>query len=46
METKSKKKLNDRRWAQLLKEIDKGNVVPVIGQELLSINVDGEQILL
>ena len=46
METKNKKKLNDRRWAQLLKEIDKGNVVPVIGQELLSIDVDGKQMLL
>ena len=46
METKNKKKLNDRRWAQLLKEIDKGNVILVIGQELLSINIDGQQMLL
>ena len=46
MEIKNKRKLNDRRWAQLLKEIDRGNVVLVIGQELLSINVDGEQVLL
>ncbi len=46
METKGKKKLNDRRWAQLLKEIDKGNVVLVIGQELLSIEVDGTRMLL
>ena len=46
MEAKNKKKLNDRRWAQLLKEIDKGNVVLVIGQELLSIDVDGKQVLL
>lgn len=46
MEAKSKKKLNDRRWAQLLKEIDRGNVVLVIGQELLSIDVDGQQMLL
>ncbi len=46
MEEKGKKKLNDRRWAQLLKQIDKGNVVLVIGQELLSVEIDGEKIML
>ena len=46
MEEKSKKKLNERRWAQLLMQIDKGNVVLVIGQELLSVTIDGKSMLL
>ncbi|MBI9069892.1 MAG: toll/interleukin-1 receptor domain-containing protein [Salinivirgaceae bacterium] len=40
------KVVNERGWAKLLSEIKKGNVVPIIGNELLKINVKGERILL
>lgn len=46
MEGNFKKKLNERGWALLLEEINRGNVIPVIGKELISIHIDGKDILL
>jgi hypothetical protein len=40
------KGLNERGWALLIAEIKKGNVVPIIGNELLKINVEGKSMLL
>lgn len=38
----TRNKLNERAWEKLLSEIDKGNVVPILGNELLKIKVDGK----
>lgn len=40
------KGLNERGWALLIAEIKKGNVVPIIGNELMKINVEGKSMLL
>ncbi len=39
----AKSKLNERGWEKLLSEIDKGNVVPILGNELLRVRIDGEE---
>jgi hypothetical protein len=38
--------VNERGWAKLLNEINNGNVVPIIGNELLKFEIDNKQILL
>jgi len=42
----AKSRLNERGWEKLLSEIDKGNVVPILGNELLKININGQKQLL
>ena len=37
-----KTKLNDRGWLLLLTEISKGNVIPIIGDELFKVKDEGE----
>ncbi|MTK53113.1 toll/interleukin-1 receptor domain-containing protein [Paludibacter sp.] len=39
----AKNKLNERGWEKLLSEIDKGNVVPILGNELLKIKINGQE---
>lgn len=39
-------RLNESGWARLLEEINKGNVVPVLGQELFMLTIGDRQILL
>lgn|SRR5574344_410021 len=46
MNENNQKRLNERGWALLLEEIDRGNVILVIGKELLSVNIDGKEMLL
>lgn len=36
-------RLNESGWARLLEEIDKGNVIPVLGQELFTLTVEGQE---
>lgn len=44
MENSMQNRLNESGWARLLEEIDKGNVIPVLGQELFTLTVEGEEI--
>lgn len=39
-------RLNESGWARLLEEIDKGNVIPVLGQELFTLAVEGKEVSL
>lgn len=39
----AKSKLNERGWEKLLSEIDKGNVVPILGNALLKVKINGEE---
>lgn len=39
-------KLNDRGWMLLLSEISKGNVIPIIGDELFSLKINGQSLSL
>lgn len=36
-------RLNESGWARLLEEIDRGNVIPVLGQELFTLTVEGKE---
>ena len=37
-------KLNERGWTLLLTEIQKGNVIPIVGDKFFTVNVAGEEI--
>lgn len=39
-------RLNESGWARLLEEINKGNVIPVLGQELFTLTVEGREVSL
>lgn len=36
-------RLNESGWARLLEEIDRGNVIPVLGHELFTLTVEGKE---
>lgn len=44
MENSMQNRLNESGWARLLEEIDKGNVIPVLGQELFTLTVEGREV--
>lgn len=37
-------KLNERGWTLLLTEIQKGNVIPIVGDKFFTVEVDGQDI--
>lgn len=44
MENSMQNRLNESGWARLLEEIGKGNVIPVLGQELFTLTVEGREL--